>query len=233
MTVPSGHPDWQNIDVKAGAPVYYNASFSAPVLTQTPVLTVGNYDQIWLRADPNGTSSYLVQVQWFDLNPGGILLLSERFFIRAPNQKMSQCLPTIAPFVQITVTPVVFNAGDTIRLSVSPVTDHQTMADLNGPLVGEIRGLSVGAGASVTQDCTFIAPGSAEWYFGWDGSTGSASILAMDNTGVFHTEFTFPAVAGPHFETHTIPLPAVPCQLQVSNSGGVPANFWSILGTDL
>lgn len=233
MTVPTGHPDWQNIDVKAGVPVYYNAAFSAPAITSSPVLTVGNYTEIWVRADAAGTSSYLVQVQWLDALVGGVLLLSERFFIHAPSQKMNQCMATIAPFMQITVTPVVFVAGDTIRLSVSPITAHQSMADLNGALLGEIRGAPVAAGASLTQDCTFIAPGPAEWFFGWDGSTGSASILVMDNTGVFHTEFTFPATAGPHFDTHTIVLPGVPCQIKVTNSGGVAANFWNILGTDL
>lgn len=233
MTIPTGHPDWQNISAKAGAPVYYNAVLSAPGVTLTPVLAVGNYDEVWLRADPNGTSSYKVSLIWLDTDPGGITLWTEDFFILAPNEKISLCRPCIAPWVQIEVIPVSFNPGDTIRLSLSPVTAHSSLADLNGPMVAEVVQLSVAAGATTPTDFNYVAPGKAQWFFGLDGSTGEVSITAMDLAGVFHTEFIFKGLTGPFFDTRTIVLPPRPCRVVVHNTGGAAANFWSVIGTDV
>lgn len=231
MTIPTGHPDWQNIDAKAGAPLLYNAAFSAPVLTLTAAMAVGNYNEIWLRADPSGTSSYKVSLIWLDTDPGGIVLWTEDFFILAPNEKISLCRPCISPWVQIEVIPVSFSVGDTIRLSLSPVTARSTLADLNGPMVAEVVQQNVPAGNTQTFDCNYVAPGWTQWFFGLDGSTGEVSITAMDLTGVFHTEYIFKGLTGPFFDTRTIVLPPRPCRAVVHNTGGAAANFWSVLGT--
>lgn len=232
MTVPTGSPDWQHIDVKTGLPLFYNPTLSASGITFTPVLAVGNYSQLWLDFDPSGTSSYKVQLIWLDAFTGGHVIYTQSFLILAPSGKLSITVPTLQPWVQVEIIPITFVAGDTIRAVIAPVGDNSTLGVLNGPMIAELIRSNIAAGNTIDTVGGAVAPGRARWFFGLDGAMGVFTILTMQSDGSFAREYTIGPVTGPSFQVLSIVLPGAPVKVETQNTGAGAANFWNVLGTE-
>lgn len=230
MTVPSGHPDWQDISVKSGQTVYNNMALDAHTAQTVGPFYVGNYGAVLIKCLPSAGGTYILDALWVNNQQASLVVSGSRYRLGNGTSGLRRSLVTAQPWLQVKITPIAAAVGETVTLQITPIVSVARQSELATPMVQEITGQSILAGGQVVANGNYTLTGGANWFVAADGSSAQCDIQAMQDDGTWRREFITPVLNGVFAQSMQVVLPPTLCRLVVNNTGAATANFWSVLG---
>lgn len=224
MTV--GYPDDQAFTNATGPPIADNPAFS--LVTGSPFTAAGfitNFQSARVRVVPSGTTigatctiSYFADATLADL-------LGTYTWIIAPTGGLAAIVPTLGPYVQITVSTVSAVANNT-AIQLTPMT--APCASVRYLAVGNdavALNVSIAASGNAVITTPFVAEGPGYWYFNprdnaaklnavmWDLSENGSRVSQLDQVQGAVAATNRPLMGAPRL-----------LQLQVTNTDAAAAH---------
>lgn len=224
MPAAIGYPDWQRVQTRTDAPLFYQTVNNVSGFT-SGAMAVANFDTVLLSITPFGTESWAGVVTFYADQGLTKAIWSDVIEFGATAGQFFVPYPVVGPFMAVQISPGVGGgASDRYIIAIEPTMNAVSRGFAGSLLLVNRQSLNLAGGGS---DLTVLTPqwsGRAILKFFTDSPNWVLLMQYLDNTPAW-TQFWFARGNAQTDTYYQLGLPKNPVRLSIQNGAAGAQNF--------
>lgn len=226
-----GYPDWQRVDTRVQAALFYAAALPVTLLVNVGTFYVANLERVMFSMILTGSGAYKVRVLWYNDQALSQLVAETDVVINTDSFTWRQSLPVVSQWMKVQTVPITAGGGDTMQVSIVPNSNPVPLSQSNSPLVIAQDGVSIGAGATPVFTSGFVIPGPAVVSANSISPKWFLNVQFLNNAGTWQNLDQWNQGAASLTVNADVVLPSAPVRLQIGNQDVSAHTFVASLGS--
>jgi hypothetical protein len=220
-----GYPDYGRFSPQQDILLLNVENDNTDAAVEHPLQFVGHVPYVYMLFQ-SSVNHFSVDMDYYADSAGTIQLFSQQVIVRQGGIFVDT-LPTLGPFLSVTVTPSAINSHYILQLSASHHRKRSVQASAVGNLLLRVSAVSIGAGATLTSVIDNVTPGIATWSVDTNVADFFSEVEAIDHNGLTYLiDRIEEKVVG---QKRTIFLPPCSIRCRTANNTAAAGTFYIIM----